>query len=73
MREIVEQESYKGGDGENLDEVEAVCHRTTPIFAIRMSTWLTRLHQLNAIFAIFGASDRDKSLDLKGRGLRNRL
>jgi hypothetical protein len=27
MREIVEQESYKGGDGENLDEVEAVCHR----------------------------------------------
>src|SRR5208283_1475270 len=34
---------------------------------------LTRLHQLNAIFAIFGASDRDKSLDLKGRGLRNRL
>jgi hypothetical protein len=32
-----------------------------------------RLHQLNAIFAIFGASDRDKSLDLKGRGLRNRL
>ncbi len=34
---------------------------------------LARLHQLNAIFAIFGASDRDKSLDLKGRGLRNRL
>src|ERR1019366_430807 len=36
-----------------------------------VSSWLARLHQLNAIFAIFGASDRDKSLDLKGRGLRN--
>ena len=34
---------------------------------------LTQLHQLNAIFAIFGASDRDKSLDSKGRGLRKRL
>jgi hypothetical protein len=34
---------------------------------------LARLHQLNAIFAIFGASDRDKPLVLKGRGLRNRL
>ena len=34
---------------------------------------LTRLHQLSSVFAIFGASDRDKSLDLKGRGLRNRL
>jgi hypothetical protein len=34
---------------------------------------LAQLHQLNAIFAIFGASDRDKSLDLKGRGLRKRL
>src|SRR5208337_3674878 len=47
-------------------------------FAIRqrpvgVAFLLTRLHQLNAIFAIFGASDRDKSLDLKGRGLRNRL
>jgi len=37
------------------------------------SMLVARLHQLNAIFAIFGASDRDKSLDLKGRGLRNRL
>jgi hypothetical protein len=26
---------------------------------------LTLLHQLGPIFAIFGASDRDKSLDLK--------
>jgi hypothetical protein len=34
---------------------------------------LTRLHQLSSVFAIFGASDRDKSLDLKGRSLRNRL
>jgi hypothetical protein len=33
----------------------------------------TRLHQLNAIFAILGASDRDKSLDLHGWGLRKRL
>jgi hypothetical protein len=29
--------------------------------------------QLNAIFAILGASDRDKSLDLHGWGLRKRL
>jgi hypothetical protein len=29
-------------------------------------TWpLALLHQLGPIFAIFGASDRDKSLDLK--------
>ena len=34
---------------------------------------LAQLHQLNARFAIFGASDRDKSLDLKGLGLRKRL
>src|ERR1019366_6976507 len=34
---------------------------------------LTRLHQLNAICAILGASDRDKSLDLRGLGLRKRL
>jgi hypothetical protein len=33
----------------------------------------TRLHQLNAICAILGASDRDKSLDLRGLGLRKRL
>ena len=32
-----------------------------------------RLHQLNAIFAILGASDRDKLLDLHGLGLRKRL
>jgi hypothetical protein len=32
-----------------------------------------RLHQLNAICAILGASDRDKSLDLRGLGLRKRL
>src|ERR1019366_1209103 len=31
---------------------------------------LTRLHQLNAICAILGASDRDKSLDLRGLGMR---
>jgi hypothetical protein len=34
---------------------------------------IARLHQLNAIFAILGASDRDKSLDLHGWGLRKRL
>jgi Arm DNA-binding domain len=34
---------------------------------------LSRLHQLSAIFAILGASDRDKSLDLHGWGLRKRL
>jgi hypothetical protein len=34
---------------------------------------LTRLHQLDAIFTIFGASDRDKRLILQGRGLRKRL
>src|ERR1019366_7061457 len=34
---------------------------------------LARLHQLNAICAILGASDRDKSLDLRGLGLRKRL
>ena len=33
----------------------------------------SRLHQLNAICAILGASDRDKSLDLRGLGLRKRL
>jgi hypothetical protein len=38
-----------------------------------MAAKLTRLHQLNAIFAILGASDRDKSLDLHGWGLRKRL
>jgi hypothetical protein len=27
MCEIEEKESYKGGDGENLDEVEAICHQ----------------------------------------------
>jgi hypothetical protein len=32
---------------------------------------LARLHQLDAIFTIFGASDRDKRLILQGRGLRN--
>ena len=42
-------------------------------FSFPLVSKLARLHQLNAIFAIFGASDRDKSLDLKGRGLRNRL
>jgi hypothetical protein len=34
---------------------------------------LTRLHQLDAIFTIFGASDRDKPLVLKGCGLRKCL
>jgi len=34
---------------------------------------LTRLHQLDAIFMIFGASDRDKRLILQGRGLRKPL
>jgi hypothetical protein len=27
MREIIERRSQKGGDGENLDDVEAACHR----------------------------------------------
>jgi hypothetical protein len=34
---------------------------------------LSRLHQLDAIFTIFGASDRDKPLVLKGCGLRKCL
>jgi len=34
---------------------------------------LARLHQLDAIFTIFGASDRGKRLILQGRGLRKRL
>jgi hypothetical protein len=34
---------------------------------------LARLHQLDAIFMIFGASDRDKRLILQGRGLRKPL
>ena len=34
---------------------------------------LARLHQLDAIFTIFGASDRDKRLILQGRGLRKPL
>src|ERR1019366_5665193 len=34
---------------------------------------ISRLHQLNAICAILGASDRVKSLDLRGLGLRKRL
>jgi glucose dehydrogenase len=34
---------------------------------------LSPLHQLDAIFTIFGASDRDKRLILQGRGLRKRL
>jgi hypothetical protein len=34
---------------------------------------IARLHQLDAIFTIFGASDRDKRLILQGRGLRKRL
>jgi hypothetical protein len=34
---------------------------------------LTRLHQLDAIFTIFGASDRGKRLILRGRGLRRPL
>jgi hypothetical protein len=34
---------------------------------------LARLHQLDAIFTIFGASDRDKPLVLKGCGLRKCL
>jgi gluconolactonase len=39
----------------------------------RIMRWLARLHQLDAIFTIFGASDRDKRLILQGRGLRKRL
>src|ERR1019366_2597144 len=35
------------------------------------SSKLSRLHQLNAICAILGASDRDKSLDLRGLGCAN--
>ena len=35
---------------------------TAPTASLR---FLTLLHQLGPIFAIFGASDRDKSLDLK--------
>jgi hypothetical protein len=27
MREIVERDSQEGGDGENLDDVGATCHR----------------------------------------------
>jgi hypothetical protein len=38
-----------------------------------ISPSLARLHQLDAIFTIFGASDRDKRLILQGRGLRKRL
>jgi len=34
---------------------------------------LTPLHQLDAIFTIFGASDREKRLILQGRGLRKPL
>jgi hypothetical protein len=34
---------------------------------------LARLHQLDAIFTIFGASDRGKRLILRGRGLRRPL
>ena len=34
---------------------------------------LARLHQLHAIFAIFGASDRDKRLIFQGQGLLKRL
>jgi hypothetical protein len=34
---------------------------------------IARLHQLELIFAIFEASDYDKPLVLKGRGLLNRL
>ena len=30
-----------------------------------LRAWIARLHPLGPIFAIFGASDRDKSLDLK--------
>ena len=30
-----------------------------------LGVMITLLHQLGPIFAIFGASDRDKSLDLK--------
>jgi hypothetical protein len=34
---------------------------------------LSSLHQLDAIFSIFGASDRDKRLILQSRGLLKRL
>ena len=46
------------------------------VVSIRLSAMRLRrprLHQLDAIFAIFGASDRDKRLILKSRGLRKRL
>ena len=59
------RDDFAGGWGRTFQHVD---------FLASATPWdLTRLHQLNAIFAIFGASDRDKSLDLKGRGLRNRL
>jgi hypothetical protein len=38
-----------------------------------IASQLTRLHQLDAIFTIFGASDRGKRLILRGRGLRRPL
>src|SRR5271166_6647954 len=41
--------------------------------ASRTSALIARLHQLDAIFMIFGASDRDKRLILQGRGLRKPL
>ena len=49
------------------------CLRYVAADQYRFSDKLAQLHQLNAIFAIFGASDRDKSLDSKGLGLRKRL
>jgi site-specific recombinase XerD len=51
------------------------CRRTelAGTFAFTCQRKLSRLHQLDAIFTIFGASDRDKRLILQGRGLRNRL
>ena len=61
-------EAWRGGARQG-----AARHGRLKRSADQIEQELARLHQLNAIFAIFGASDRDKSLDLKGRGLRNRL
>ena len=66
-----------------LEPGESVRYRTTvswivyipsgALAAIALAALLARLHQLNAIFAILGASHRDKSLDLHGWDLRSRL
>jgi hypothetical protein len=47
--------------------------KTRELESLRSMVVLTRLHQLDTIFTIFGAFDRDKRLILQGRGLRKRL